>query len=266
MSRRGFVLIAVLWAISVGGLVVALSAGDARVEESASRNRVLVARARWAAEACAAIARGRFASGGFSEDGLEALGRTTTCTWHLEDLAARLNVGRAERAMLERFLAANGVVANAAVSIADTILALKRDSSLTDTEVLRGLKSFPERLLPFLTTDGPGLVNPGIAPPEVLVALPGLTPEAVALAHRWSGGGRPLSSLSELMAGLSPGSRAVLAANYADLARLTAFGRDELVLHCKGWVAEYGDAPRVSVDLGVRPVDGSLLVLWRRVR
>ena len=59
MRRRGFVLLALLWTITgVAAVLVAATAVE-KAGGRATRNRLLLARARWAAEACVQVARGR---------------------------------------------------------------------------------------------------------------------------------------------------------------------------------------------------------------
>jgi hypothetical protein len=264
--RRGFALVAVLWVISVAGALIIALAGSARTEALAARNRVLLARGRWAAEACAAIAEAAFAGTGSLEAGQEQLGRSVTCAWSTKDPAALLNVARAGPSVVRQFLEANGVLADTAARLIDTLMALRDAEVLTDAAQLSELPGFPKRLLRFVTVQGAGLVNPALAPPEVLAALPGFTPEAVARTVARRAGGWPVHSLGELAALLSPPARASLERSYADVARTTTFGQEELVLRSEGWVKAYGELPRTVLEMGVRPAGRQLVILWRRLR
>src|SRR5213594_3871461 len=58
-SRRGFALIAVLWVITALAALLGVALATTRLGTLTTRNRVLLARDRWAAEACLAIAAAR---------------------------------------------------------------------------------------------------------------------------------------------------------------------------------------------------------------
>src|SRR6266576_5265291 len=62
MSRGGFALIAVLWVITALGVLTGASLLVARIGSTTTRNRVLLARAEWAREACGEILQARFAA------------------------------------------------------------------------------------------------------------------------------------------------------------------------------------------------------------
>jgi type II secretory pathway component PulK len=266
MTRRGFVLVAVLWLIASASGVALLALGAVRTEEMVTRNRWLLARSRWAAEACLAIALGSFeAERGFAS-GREPLGRGTVCEWRYENPAAALNVAVAERATLERFLTRSGVAADVASRAVDSLVGLRAAGPLGDVQQLDDVPGFPERLRPFVTVLGSGLVDPRAAPREVLAALPGITEEAIALVMRRRDMSSPFRSLVELAAALSPPARAELLASYADLARQTSFETRETVLVSTGWVATYGERPRVVLEAGVQMARAGLAVQWRRLR
>src|SRR6266550_505367 len=98
MSRRGFALLAVLWVLTA--LVVLAGAGFAvaRTGSLTTRNRVLLARAGWAREACVEILLARYAQDAAIRrlDPVD-LGRGSWCAAALEDPAARLNPNLADR-------------------------------------------------------------------------------------------------------------------------------------------------------------------------
>src|SRR2546429_6423608 len=107
MSRRGFALLAVLWVLTA--LVVLAGAGFAvaRTGSLTTRNRVLLARAGWAREACVEILLARYAQDPAIRrlDPVD-LGRGSWCAAALEDPAARLNLNLADRDALLTMLSA----------------------------------------------------------------------------------------------------------------------------------------------------------------
>ncbi|MGH7530061.1 MAG: hypothetical protein ACREMN_06730, partial [Gemmatimonadales bacterium] len=70
-------------------------------------------------------------------------------------------------------------------------------------------------------------------------------------------------SLDELAGSLSPPSRAALLARYADLARLTTFAPQQLIVAATGWVD--GERPRSTIELVVVPLPERLAVVRRRM-
>jgi general secretion pathway protein K len=88
-----------------------------------------------------------------------------------------------------------------------------------------------ERVRPFLTVAGTGRVNLNAAPPEVLIALPGMTDEAIAVLLGLRRQGRRLGNLFELGNALSPGAAAILQAELPNLlSRATMETREVEVL------------------------------------
>src|SRR5256885_8451157 len=61
MSRRGFALLAVLWTLTAITMLTGVAMATARLGSTTTRNRVLLARAAWAREACAEILEARYA-------------------------------------------------------------------------------------------------------------------------------------------------------------------------------------------------------------
>src|SRR2546423_7608128 len=122
MSRRGFALLAVLWVLT--GVVVLAGAGFAvaRTGSLTTRNRVLLARADWAREACVEILLSRYAQDAAVRrlDPVN-LGRGSWCAAALEDPAAKLNVNLADREAL--VIALSAVSPRQSVdSLADALL------------------------------------------------------------------------------------------------------------------------------------------------
>jgi hypothetical protein len=245
-SRGGFALLSVLWLITALSAVVGLSLAATRLGQRTTLNRIALTRGRWAAEACLAIAQARGVQHRLSDTATIDLGRGTWCRWRVEDPTARLNLNTAERDVLARL-----------VPNADSIVARRRAAPLVDLGQVRGINP---RLV---TVDGPGVVNLSTAPPEVLAALPGLTPEAVdrLLARRAIG--RPVGSLDELVGLLSPGGREALLVRYADLARTAGFSAPQLKLTATGGV---GPEPlRSTIEVIVVPLPDRLAVIRRRM-
>jgi len=96
---------------------------------------------------------------------------------------------------------------------------------------------------PFVTVAGTGLVNLNAAPREVLLALPGMSDEAVAVIERHRAGRTRVAGLGDLAQLLSSSARALLQAHFAELAARATFETRELELVSTGWS---GDA-RVRV-------------------
>jgi len=258
MTRRGFALLAVLWTLAavsaaVGGAMALLKDG-----ERATRNRVLLARGRWAAEACLEIAAARWGGERWSDTATIDLGRGTRCAWRATDPTSRLNINTAEREVLERLLASAALV--------DSIVARRRDAQFLSPEQLRDIAAVPDALLALLTTRGPGTVNVKLAAPEVLAALPGLGPEAVALIMRRRAGGRPIASLDELAAQLSPAGRAALLGEWPAASRVVSFGAPQLVIEATGWVEGAAPRLRAEIELLAVPLPSRLAPIGRWVR
>ena len=258
-NQRGFALITVLWLITVLSAAVGLALAGTRMGALTTQNRVALARGRWAAEACLAIAQARWADGRRRDTATVDLGRMTRCGWRLEDPTARVNVNLADARILRHLLGD---------SLGAIVLEARRRRPVVDIEEMRAL-GVDSALAEVLTVDGPGSVNASAAPGIVLGALPGLTPEAVArIAYRRSVG-RPLASLDELVGEVSPDARAALVAHYADLARSLTFAPPQLLLTASGWVGAAAPRPgglHAEVELLVVPLPERLAVIRRRMR
>ena len=255
-SRAGFALITVLWLIATLSAVVAIGLANTRLGSVASINRLTLTRARWAAEACLAIAQARWAQRDLADTATIDLGRLTRCHWAVLDPSARLNVNVAEPAVLAALLGD---------SVADRVIAIRQMAPLV-AQVEMEYAS--DNVLP-LTTDGPGTINANAASPRLLLALPGLTPEAVERLVSRRALGRPITSLDALLGELSPAGRAEMLAHYSELARLLVFNAPQLVLTATGWVGgnSVADAaPAAVIELLVVPLPERLAVIRKRVR
>jgi hypothetical protein len=209
-------------------------------------NRIALTRGRWAAEACLAIVHARRAQHRLADTATTDLGRGVRCDWQIEDPTARINVNTAEREVLERV-----------TKDADSIIERRRLRPLAD------LDEWPNLDRALATVDGPGTINLSAAPPEVLLALPGLSAEAVERLLARRAIGRPITSLDELAGLLSPAGREALLARYADLARLTTFSPPQIKITARGSI---GGAPPVStIAVWVVPLPERLAVIRREM-
>lgn len=259
MSRRGFALLAVLWVLTA--VTAAAGAGllVVRLGTATTRNRVLLARAEWAREACGEILLARFGHdpGVRLVDSVD-LGRGTWCRADIEDPAAKLNLNTADREALVKLLSAVG----GQPSIADSILALRGRGTIADLTQVPGVDSaLAARLTPSVTTRGTGAVNVNAAPRDVLATLPGLTDEGVWVLLGRRDAGRPVQSADELAGALSRSSRTVLLESYPEFVRSAVFAAPQLVAHVDGGVRGTGLVARATLTMV--PVAGHLAVVRR---
>ena len=119
---RGFALIAVLWTVTVLAGIIGLAVGAARLGQRTSLNRIVLARGRWAAEACLAVAQARWGQHRLTDTATVDLGGATRCAWELLDPTARVNVNTADRAVLVALLCPS----RTAPCPVDTILVRRR--------------------------------------------------------------------------------------------------------------------------------------------
>lgn len=258
MNRRGFALLAVLWVITALTALTGAGMLVARIGSETTRNRVILARAEWAREACGEILAARFAA----DPSVRSLapidlGRGTWCAASLLDPAAQLNINSADRDALARLCAAVGVEEG----FADSVVQLRHQGAIYDLQQVPGIDSGAiARLAPFVTTRGTGVVNINAAPPEILRLLPGMTEESVfiVMTRRST---RPVLNADELAGALSPSSRNVFLKSYAEFVRGTVFKPPQLVATLEGGVR--GTALVARATLTVVPVPGRLAVIRR---
>jgi type II secretory pathway component PulK len=253
--ERGFALIAVLWLIAMLGTLVGLSMASIRLGNQTTSNRIVLTRARWAAEACFAIAQARWGQGKLADTTTIDLGRGTRCAWTVEDPTTRINFNTADPEVL-RALGANDVFIAALVEG-------RREQPFDDLGQVAELPGWDTRWARLGTVTGPGTINLSATPRSVLRALPGLGAEAVDRILYRRGVGRGFTSLDALAADLSLPGRAALMARYSDLARLATFAAPHVLVTATGWVA--GQAPVATVESLVVPVPDRLAVVRRRV-
>lgn len=258
--ERGFALLAALWLVTALSVLAGVGIAVTRTGSAVTRNRVLLARAAWAREACMEILLARFgADPALRELRQVDLGRRTWCRATLDDPAAKLNVNVASRDALASVLPSD--------SLAAAIVAARLGTPFVDLRQLTTLPGFDaslvHRLDSVLTARGTGVVNTAVAHAAVLRTLPGMSEEAVRRAVYGRRNGRPVRSLDELASLLSPGARHVLLANYAELARLAVFAPLQLVATIEGGV---GGTPIVArAVVTVVPASGRLAVIRREV-
>jgi general secretion pathway protein K len=281
MSRSGFALLAVLWVLTALTVLAGAGFAVARTGSLTTRNRVLLARAGWAREACVEILLARYAQDAAIRrlDPVD-LGRGTWCAATLDDPAAKLNLNLADRdALMTALLAVSH--RPSADSLADALLdwrdpdtitrpydpedAGDRNGPLADVAELLYIRGFDSsvvaRLSAFLTTRGTGVINVNAAPREVLTTLPGMTEEAMLALLERRTSGRPIQSADELAALVSKSARSALLANYPEFVRAATFAPAQLVARVEGGVR--GTAIVARATLTLVPVPGRLAVIRR---
>lgn len=254
-DRRGFALITVLWLITALATLVALDVSAVRLGNQISTNRIVMSRGRWASEACLAIVQARWAQHRLSDTASIDLGRGTRCSWSTEDPTVRLNVNTADAELLRT------AGWNDALVLA--VLEKRKREPFQDVNQLAQLPGYDSALVGHATVLGPGSINLSVAPGPVLLALPGMTAEAVERVLYRRAVGRPITNLDELAGQLSPTSRELFLNRYGDLARLATFAPPELVVRLEGWVV--GFAPRATIEVFAVPLPERLAIVGRRM-
>jgi hypothetical protein len=265
VSRHGFALVAVLWAIALLSGVAGLGTAGIRLGQRTTMNRIAMIRGRWAAEGCLAIAERRAAGGAVADTATIDLGRSVTCSWRITRPDALLDINTAPRDVLVRLATGRGVALDSASRFADAIVAGRRAQPFTDVRQVSTVVASQSGMLTYLTVDGSGLVDVSAASSAVLGSLPGLSPEASEMIVRRRDVGSPIGSVDELAGALSPEGRAALLARYGDLAPMITFASHRLVVTVEGWVASYGRHPAATLEAVVERLPVRLAVLRRRV-
>ncbi len=281
MTQRGFALLAVLWVVTAVSVLAGAVVAVAQLGSATTRNRVLLARAAWAREACVEILLARYAQKPAVRrvDPVD-LGRGTWCEAAVDDPSAKLNVNLADRPALVSVLQTVERRGGPVDSLVDALLdwrdpdtvprplgeksAANRNGPLADISELRYVRGFGDslvaRLAGLLTTRGTGAINVNAAPRAVLATLPGISAEGVEILLRQRGIA-PVTTVDALVGLLSPGSRATLLASYPEFARTAVFAPPRLVAVAMGGV---GRTPiTASVTLTLVPVAGRLAVVRR---
>jgi len=246
-----------------------------------TRNRLLLARAGWAREACVEILQARYAQD-VSIRGLDSvdLGRGTWCAASLEDPAVKLNLNLAHRPVLVTVLQAVLPRSAPVDSLVDALLDWRdpdreprlfgdepgtaRNGPFADVWELVYVRGFTDslvaKLIPYLTMRGTAAINVNAAAPEVLATLPGMTEEAVhTLIMRRRETSIPNADvLAELV---SPSARRALLASYPEFVRSAVFTTPLLVGTVMSGVR--GTPLTARVTLTMVPVAGRLAVIRR---
>lgn len=280
MSRHGFALLSALWIVVALGTLGAVATRVGRSEFAAARNRVLLARAGWAREACVELLLARFQPTDPLRGDSAGLGRGTWCRIAVEDPEARLNVNVASPDHLSALLGSDSLTAalldwrdpdslpRPGGAEADWYRArgraTPRNGPLADLRELRLVRGFDlpvvRRLLPLLTTRGDGRVDVNTAPGPVLSAV-GLPSDAVAAVLWRRTAGRPIRDLGDLLATLPPSSRPVAAAAWQASEAGLAFSPGELWAVAEGGVA--GTPIRASARLLLVPLPDRVAIVAR---
>jgi len=281
MSQRGFALLAVLWTLTAVTVFTGAVMTVAQLGGATTRNRVGLARAGWAREACVEILQARYERDPAIRhlDSVD-LGRGTWCSASLADPSANLNLNVADRPSLVTLLQAVVHRPIGVDSLVDALLDWRdpdqvprrygdespgnRNGPLADVWELRYVRGFSDSLVGtlarFLTTRGTGAINVNAAPPEVVATLPGMTEETVQMLTRHRGE-MPLPNADALAGRLSPSARSALLARYPEFVRSASFTAPELVGTVVGGVR--GTRLVARVTLTMVPVAGRLAVIRR---
>lgn len=282
MSRRGFALLTVLWAIAILGLLVGGSLRLAELGGATSRNRIALARAGWAREACLEILLSRYAQNEvIGQVDTVDLGRGTWCRASVEGVGARLNLNLATSEALRHLLGEESLV-DALLDWRDSDDVPRpfgaeadwyetagkrppRNGPLADAMELRLVKGFEpvfvSRLELLLTVRGNGKLNLNSAPPVLLATLPGLGPEAISVLASRRLAGQRIQNLDQLAALVSPAGRSTMLLHYEELSRLSATDDGEFTAVVEGGVR--GAVPTSRATITLVP-NGPRLAVTRR--
>jgi general secretion pathway protein K len=212
---------------------------------------------------------------------------------HLRDAGAALNINRASEEEVFRLLLALRVDGGRAEEIAQSIMdwrdpddlhrprGAERDyylrtgspvlprngpfEDLSELVYVRGMTpAILERVQPYFTVLGTGQINLNAADRAVLLALPGIGEEAVAVLLRYRRSGSRIGSLAELSNELSSEGRALLSAEMARLMARTTTETREVEVRSDGWIE--GGRVRAHVHALLVRSGGTAFLVWRKVR
>ena len=256
MNRRGFALLTALWLTTALSVFAGAALSVARLGTLTTRNRIVLARAGWAREACVEILLARYTRDP-TVRGVDTvdLGRETWCRAEVEDPGARLNVNTVGRAALVRILTSRRT--EDALALVEGIRVIQRSGELVHLREVPRLEAFADHL----TTRGTGAVNVNAAPEPVLRAVPGLGEEAVRVIRGRRASRRPIASVDELAALLSGSAKATLLADYHAFLGVASFAPTRLVARVEGGVR--GTALLARATLTLVPLPDRLAVIGR---
>lgn len=136
-------------------------------------------------------------------------------------------------------------------------------ASLAMLRFVMGMNDSVYRLvLPYVSTVGSGRVDLNLAPRPVLIGLPGMTEESVAVLLRYRQHGRRVTDLNRFADELSPSARLALRAAMQQLQTITVLEPREIHVASESW--RRGTISRVRVD-AIISRDDEGRVVWRRV-
>jgi len=283
MSRRGFVLLTVLWVVAALAAVAGLTLVVARTGAETTSNRGALTRGGWAREACVEILLAKYARDPAIRtlDTID-LGRGTWCRAEVSDPAARLDLNEASPEALRRLIR-NDSLTDALLDWRDADhlerpLGVEaawyraanrrapRNGPLAAIEELRLVRGFDgarvAAVADLLTVDGIGMVNLNAAPREVLETLPGLGPEGVSVVLARRAAGETLQGSDHLASLLSPPARVALLRDYQEFTRRAVYAPSRFVATVEGGVK--GMAPFSRATITMIPAAGRLAVIRRR--
>jgi general secretion pathway protein K len=136
--------------------------------------------------------------------------------------------------------------------------------SLTELLSVQGMtRATYDQVRPYLTLLGSGQVNVNVAGRPVLLALPGMTEDAVAVLFRYRRRHQALQNLTDLERDLPSGARNALSARLPELLASTTTETREVEVTSQGWVE--GSPVRATITgLFVR-ARGTVFHVWSRV-
>ncbi len=208
-----------------------------------------------------------------------------------QDVGAGLNLNRATEDNLRRLFVALQIDAGLADRLAQCILdwrdqddlhrprGAERDAylkagavqlprngpfqSLTELLAVQGMTHATyDQIRPYLTLLGSGQVNVNVADRPVLLALPGMTEDAVAVLFRYRRRHQTLQNLTDLERDLASGARNALSARLPELLASTTTETREVAVTSEGWAL--GSPVRATITgLFVR-ARGTVFYVWSR--
>ncbi len=219
-----------------------------------------------------------------------ALGEART-TVRVRDLGTALNVNRASEDELRRLFVALRLDAGQADRLAQCIMDWRDPDDLhrargaeRDAYLKAGAPALPRngpfqtlpellsvqgmtraiyyRVRPYLTLLGSGQVNLNLADRPVLLALPGITEEAVAVLLRFRRQQRTMGSVTDLERDLSPGARQALEAELPALLAQTTTETREVEVTSDGWLP--GSPVRARVTGLLVRARSAVFYVWSR--
>jgi general secretion pathway protein K len=136
--------------------------------------------------------------------------------------------------------------------------------TLPELRSVRGMTpALYDRMRPHLTLLGSGQINLNLADRPVLLALPGMTEEAVAVLFRYRRQRRTIGTIADLERDLSPGARRELTAALPALLARTTTETREIEIVSEGWLP--GSPVRVSATGLLVRSRGAVFYVWSRV-